>query len=124
MGALWTPASAVTSLGELSKALELVAKALSTVASAKAHVQQLTSVISQLAKPEYVIVRAGVELLVDGKDILEHVKRAQIAFNAEEWEIFGQEIGALVAEFLLPSAAVPSVQTVIGDMRTGNWETF
>lgn len=120
----WTPLSAVEALGELAKALKVLAGALSGVAAAEAQVKQLAVIISKLSEPEYVVFRAGTELLVDGKDVLKHVECAQSAFNAQQWEAFGKEIGALVAELVLPNTLMPLVENAVRDFRAQNWEAF
>eukprot|EP00929_Paragymnodinium_shiwhaense_P083131 TRINITY_DN4416_c0_g2_i1.p1 TRINITY_DN4416_c0_g2~~TRINITY_DN4416_c0_g2_i1.p1 ORF type:complete len:328 (-),score=85.64 TRINITY_DN4416_c0_g2_i1:276-1259(-) len=109
---------AVKGLGLLAESLQTLATALGDADMAKEQVDSFVKALEMLRDPKQ-ILNAGRELLVNGKDILGHIEKAVAAFNDQDWQAFGQEIGGVIVDILLPakaqsSEAAPPVDTVQG----------
>eukprot|EP00929_Paragymnodinium_shiwhaense_P081229 TRINITY_DN42472_c0_g2_i1.p1 TRINITY_DN42472_c0_g2~~TRINITY_DN42472_c0_g2_i1.p1 ORF type:complete len:324 (+),score=82.64 TRINITY_DN42472_c0_g2_i1:108-974(+) len=96
---------AAKGLEQLSDSLQMLAKALSEdAATAKEQAEGFASVLAMFRDPAQ-IFHAGEQLLVNGKDVLARIQRLVAAFDSQDWQTFGQEIGGIIGDLLAPAAA-------------------
>eukprot|EP00929_Paragymnodinium_shiwhaense_P083130 TRINITY_DN4416_c0_g1_i1.p1 TRINITY_DN4416_c0_g1~~TRINITY_DN4416_c0_g1_i1.p1 ORF type:complete len:330 (-),score=86.93 TRINITY_DN4416_c0_g1_i1:279-1268(-) len=112
---------AVRGLRLVADSLQTLATALGDANMAKEQVDNFVRVLEMLRDPKQILFTVGRELLVNGKDILGRIEKAVAAFNAQDWQTFGQELGGIIVEVLLPAEAqtaeaAPPVDAVGGSV--------
>lgn len=99
---------------DVLKGLEQVAEALKGVptavqecknatADAKAEAQKLEQALALMKHPVKFAYHVGKDLVVNGKDILKEIEAASLAYESEQWENFGMDLGEALRELLVGS---------------------
>lgn len=98
-----TLSSTLDALQELSNALRGMSSVLSDADPMLADLKRISDAAEQLRNPKEFFHNVGVELVLNGKDILELTGHIVLHAKANEWEILGADLGNLIEMLTAPA---------------------